>query len=148
MSITKDMREAMRPIPSPAPAELHKANAGIPAAVSVLSSTPVKEGGKKHDAGKPDLTLVPLALEEACARALGFGAGKYGRNNFKGGIKYTRVLAACLRHLRAWNERRDNDEESGLSHLDHAVACLAMLAHYESAPDLKARFDDRDLKHK
>lgn len=105
----------------------------------------VEVGGKKYDGGKLDLTLVPLALEEACARALSFGAGKYGRNNYRGGIRYTRVLAACLRHLRAWNERRDTDPESGLSHLDHAVACLAMLAVYESVPELKTKFDDRDL---
>ncbi len=101
--------------------------------------------GIKHDTGKVDLSIVPEALDYAAARVFSFGATKYGRNNFRGGILYTRVLAAALRHLKAWNEREDNDQESGLSHLDHAITCLAMLAHYESSPTLKQTYDDRDL---
>lgn len=101
--------------------------------------------GLKHDTGKTDLSIVPEALDYAAARALTFGASKYGRNNFKGGIDYTRILGAALRHLKAWNEREDNDPESGLSHLDHAIACLAMLAVYETTSALKQEFDDRDL---
>lgn len=101
--------------------------------------------GLKHDTGKGDLSIVPEALDYAAARALTFGASKYGRNNYKGGIDYTRVLAAALRHLKSWNEREDNDPESDLSHLDHAIACMAMLAYYETTPELKQEFDDRDL---
>lgn len=101
--------------------------------------------GLKHDTGKVDLSIVPEALDYAAARALTFGASKYGRNNFKGGIDYTRVIGAALRHLKAWNEREENDSESSLSHLDHAIACMAMLAFYETTPALKQEFDDRDL---
>lgn len=101
--------------------------------------------GIKHDSGKPDLSIVPLALEEACARAFTFGAGKYGRNNYKNGLQYTRLLAAAFRHLKAWNEISTGDPESGLSHLDHAIASLAMLAVSEAEPFLKEKYDDRDL---
>lgn len=101
--------------------------------------------GLKDDTGKTDLSIVPEALDYAAARALSFGASKYGRNNFRGGISYTRVIGAALRHLKAWNERGDTDSESGLSHLDHAIACLAMLSFYETSPKLKQDFDDRDI---
>jgi hypothetical protein len=101
--------------------------------------------GLKYDSEKHDLSIVPLALDEACARALTFGANKYGRNNYRGGMQYTRLIAACMRHLKAWNERESNDSESSLSHLDHAVACLAMLCVMESTPSLKSAYDNRDL---
>lgn len=32
-----------------------------------------------------------------------------------------------MRHLWAWWSLEDRDPESGLNHLDHAAACLAML---------------------
>lgn len=101
--------------------------------------------GNKHDGLKLDLTLVPSSSMKAIARALNYGAGKYGRNNYKQGIAYTRVIAACLRHLTAWQESENIDDESKLSHLDHAMACLAMLSYYESKPELASKFDDRDV---
>lgn len=52
--------------------------------------------GTKHDKGKLDLTLVPIETLQALTRAKQFGAGKYGRNNYKGGISYVRVSAAAL----------------------------------------------------
>lgn len=103
--------------------------------------------GLKYDNGKPDLSIVPLALETACARAFEFGANKYGRNNYRHGLKYTRLIAAALRHIKAWNEVEDLDLESGLSHLDHAIACLAMLAVSENSIENSEKYDDRDLHY-
>lgn len=82
----------------------------------------------KHDTGKPALDLVPRELSEAAGRAFGFGATKYGRGNWlKGGLSQGRILAGLLRHVTAYNSGEDLDPESGLCHLDHAAACLAML---------------------
>ncbi len=83
--------------------------------------------GIKHDEDKPDLSLCPRPALDAMARALMFGAKKYSRNNYRGGFKRTRLIAAALRHLTSYSFGEDNDPESGLSHLDHAIACLAML---------------------
>lgn len=88
--------------------------------------------GTKHDAGKPDLSLIPRPAAEALARALMFGAQKYGRYNYTQGFEASRLVAACLRHLLAWQDGEDCDTESGLSHLDHSIACLAMLLHCDS----------------
>lgn len=83
---------------------------------------------RKHDAGKAQLDLVPRELEAAAARAFGFGVKKYARGAWlKGGLTQGRLLAALKRHVAAYNDREDNDPESGLCHLDHAAACLAML---------------------
>jgi hypothetical protein len=86
--------------------------------------------GVKHDHGKPDHTLVARELLDAAARAKGFGAEKYGRNNFLGGMKWTRILASASRHLHKFIDGIDHDEESGLNHLDHTAACIEMLLVY------------------
>lgn len=86
-------------------------------------------GGTKHDSGKPDLSLVPRVLMEATAQALMFGENKYGRYNYLRGFPNHRLIAACLRHLTAYQDGEDLDPESNLPHLSHAVACLAMLMH-------------------
>lgn len=79
----------------------------------------------KHDEGKYDPTMLTIEMVEAVSRVRMFGAVKYGRNNFKTtGFKFTRSLAAALRHIFAFLSGEDNDKESGLSHLAHAVCCL------------------------
>lgn len=84
-------------------------------------------GGTKHDDGKVSLSLVPRAALEAEARVYGFGAKKYGRDNYKKGFKYTRLIDAALRHIAAALDGEDNDPESGESHLAHARCCIGML---------------------
>ncbi len=99
--------------------------------------------GTKHDGGKPDYTLIPKEAKDAMARAFAYGAAKYGRGNYKGGIEYLRLVAACERHLTAWVSGEDIDPESGNNHIDHALASLAMLAyHVTNNPAL----DNRDHK--
>jgi hypothetical protein len=92
-----------------------------------MSSTQV--GAVKHDGDKPDLTLVPRKAVVAIARALMFGADKYGRNNFRQEprLSKNRLLASTLRHLFADLDGEALDPESGLPHLYHAIAALSML---------------------
>jgi hypothetical protein len=82
---------------------------------------------KKHDQDKIDLSLLPLPALELTAQALMYGEKKYGRNNFREGFDTNRLVAAALRHLFAWQNGRDLDEESGVSHLGHAIAAISML---------------------
>ena len=98
------------------------------------------EGGVKHDNGKPDLSLLPYPALEELSRAMMFGAKKYGRNNYRKGMAWTRLLGACLRHVTAFSFGEDKDPESGLSHLAHAGACILFLLTYEK---LKLGKDDR-----
>lgn len=82
-------------------------------------------GSVKKDEGKYDPTMLTIEMIELVSKVRMFGAKKYARNNFKiTGFKYTRSLAAALRHIFAYLSGEDNDPESGLSHLGHAICCL------------------------
>ena len=78
---------------------------------------------------KTPLFLVPPALMKATAEALATGAEKYGRGNWRMGhpVKATTYIGACMRHMDAWRDGEDFDPESGLCHLAHAAATLAIL---------------------
>jgi Domain of unknown function (DUF5664) len=81
----------------------------------------------KHDDGKPDLSLLTFEMLRPMTQAFMHGEKKYDRGNFKKGFVNTRLAAAALRHIYQWLDGQDNDEESGISHLGHAQAALAML---------------------
>lgn len=81
----------------------------------------------KHDHGKPDYSLLTRGMLEPMVRALMFGEKKYSRHNYKTGFKNTRLTAAALRHIMAYQDGEDNDPESGLPHLAHAMVALGML---------------------
>jgi hypothetical protein len=97
-------------------------------------------GGIKHDGGKPRISLIPREALEGAAKALTFGANKYNAHNFKKGLQYSRLVDAAMRHIIAWVNGEDNDPESGLSHIDHALASLSMLKYMEAN---KPEMDDR-----
>jgi hypothetical protein len=90
----------------------------------------MSEGGIKHDSEKPKLSLIPRAALEEEARVFEFGANKYGRDNYKKGMAYSRLIDAALRHIIAFSDGENLDAESSLSHLGHARCCLAMLLYY------------------
>lgn len=96
--------------------------------------------GVKFDADKPRMDLLsPVALEEI-AKVMTFGAKKYGDNNWRKGLAWSRVLGAALRHIFAFIRGEDVDRETGFSHLSHASCCLMFLLEYEST---RREFDDR-----
>jgi hypothetical protein len=54
-----------------------------------------------------------------------------GRNNWRKGMRWSRLADAALRHLFKWASGSRVDEETGLSHLAHAMCCLMFLLNYE-----------------
>lgn len=104
----------------------------------------VDEGSSKDDSGKPPISLIPREALEECAHALAYGAEKYSRHGFRAGLRYSRLADAALRHIIKFMDGQDIDDESGKSHLGHALASLAMLAYMSSKrPDM----DDRHGKN-
>lgn len=99
--------------------------------------------GTKHDSGKPKLSIIPTDALWGMAKALTYGASKYSLHNFRNGIHYTRLADAAMRHLTVWMEGEELDKESGNSHLDHAMASLAMLKFMSVH---RKEFDDRWIK--
>lgn len=97
---------------------------------TATSSEQTKATGIKFDAGKPPLSWIPRTALEQESLVFLYGANKYGRNNYKAGMKWTRLLDACMRHVVAFANGEDVDPESGLSHLAHAKASLSMIMFY------------------
>lgn len=92
---------------------------------------------------------LPLHLWPETASALGClalldGALKYGRSNFRAiGVRASIYYDAARRHLNKWFEGEDTDPDSGIHHLGHALACLAVLVDAMAAGKLN---DDRQFQ--
>jgi hypothetical protein len=84
----------------------------------------------KDDADKVPVDMLPTEALIEIAKVLGFGARKYGRDNWRYGMCWTRVYGALLRHMFAWHQREDRDDESGFLHLAHAACCVLFLLVY------------------
>jgi hypothetical protein len=98
------------------------------------------EAGLKYDQDKPRMELLdPLALE-GLAKVLTFGAKKYASHNWRGGISYSRLIGALLRHTFAIVRGEYTDAESGLPHVDHLGCCWMFLSN-----QMKTRPDMDDL---
>lgn len=99
-----------------------------------------EEQGIKHDQEKVRLDLIPAECIMALGQVLTHGAKKYGDNNWKNGLKLTRIAGALLRHWFQSCLGEKNDKESGLPHTWH-VLCNAMFIVWmeKNKPDM----DDR-----
>ena len=90
---------------------------------------------------KMPVHLWPETATLVGSLALLDGALKYGRSNFRAiGVRSSIYYDAARRHLTAWFEGEDVDPDSGVPHLGHALACLAILVDAEAAGKLN---DDR-----
>jgi hypothetical protein len=97
--------------------------------------------GVKYDQGKLPMHLLDRTALEAVAGVLAHGAVKYAPENWRGGIEYTRLIGAAMRHLHALNDCEDVDPESGHLHAAHAMCCLMMLIWMmKCRPDLDDRW--------
>lgn len=77
---------------------------------------------------KAPMWLLPPVALRAIAWVHGLGSNKYGPWNWrKTKVCASTYISAIHRHLAAWHERQDNDEESGQSHLAHIGACVNIL---------------------
>lgn len=98
-------------------------------------------GAVKADESKRRIDLVPSSIINGLAKALGFGAEKYGEHNWRLGLKWSRAYAALQRHLADFWDGEDLDPESSLPHLYHAACNLAFLIEYfENYKHLDDRF--------
>lgn len=87
-------------------------------------------GAVKDNRSKSRVDLIPAAPLIGAGKVLGYGALKYKPNNWRLGLRWSDTFASLLRHLLAFNEGEDIDEESGLPHIDHAMCQLLFLSDY------------------
>ena len=100
---------------------------------------------KRFNEGKRRWSLLDLKTLEGLIQVLEFGAEKYGDYNWQKGLPVTEVYESLMRHIIAWKDGKDIDDESGLSHLDHAICNLYFLKWYSfNLPEV----DDRKKNYK
>ncbi len=90
---------------------------------------------------KPSLSAVPPSALIHLGRAMADGRRKYGAMNWRD----KRITAsvhydAAMRHLMAWFDGEQCARDSGVHHLGHAMACLAIVLDAEATGNLN---DDR-----
>lgn len=93
---------------------------------------------------KIPLHLWPSAASVFGCLALLDGALKYGRGNFREvGVRASIYIDAAKRHLDSWFEGEESAPDSGVPHLGHALACIAILIDAAAAGKLE---DDRNVQ--
>lgn len=86
--------------------------------------------------------LIPVQPLADLAEVYTVGCKTYGDNNWRQGIKWSRILGAMFRHLEAFRGGEMKDKESGCYHLASvAWGAFALLEYTRTHPDL----DDRIL---
>lgn len=99
----------------------------------------------KYDSGKAPLSLIPPETLIEISRVFGFGADKYGMNNWREDIDCTelsRSYSSIQRHLNSFWSGEDVDPESGLSHLAHAATQIMIMMIAMDQQDT-SKIDDR-----
>ena len=97
--------------------------------------------GKKTDFGKPGVGLIDTEALIQLARVLDFGKNKYAAHNWRKGIEWQRIIDSLLRHTLAFNNGENNDDESGLPHIAHAMCnCMFLLNYAINHPELDNRY--------
>lgn len=91
-----------------------------------------KDEGKKNDGGKLPWGILPVGPLEEVLRAAKHGVDKYGRDNWQHLPEAReRYLDAAYRHIAARRKGEMRDEESGASHLAHAVCSLLFVLWFD-----------------
>ena len=99
--------------------------------------------GDRFNSGKPEISMVLEARHamEGAARVLEFGKRKYSRGNWRKGLSHTQTSDCLLRHLTKWLAGEDNDDETGLPHLDHVLVNALFLSELSRThPELDDRY--------
>jgi hypothetical protein len=90
---------------------------------------------------KVPLHLIPLSAQIPTCLALFTGEKKYERWNWRHEqVAASIYIDAALRHIQKWVHGQENDKETGIHHLGHAIAGLMILIDSQSYGNL---IDDR-----
>lgn len=86
--------------------------------------------GIKFDNDKLQFSLIPPEIKLYLAEILTFGAKKYAPDNWKK-IEVQRYYDAFERHMNAFQLGEENDAESGMHHLKHALTNMMFITWLE-----------------
>lgn len=112
----------------------------------------IREEGEKQDSTnpkdlhgmrKPRLGLIPPSALIHMAKAMQHGAEKYGSYNWRAkAVRSTIYVDAAMRHLARYLDGEDIDPDSGVPHIAHVAACMAVLMDATACGNL---VDDRPV---
>lgn len=94
------------------------------------TEAPLKSTNPKDLIGilKPNLAMVPMIAVYTMAKGLADGVRKYGLFNWReSNVQADIYVEAAKRHINAWAACEENAADSGVHHLGHAMACMAIL---------------------
>jgi len=103
--------------------------------------------GIKYDDQKLRYDLVSWVALDEVVRVLGHGAKKYGDDNWRIVKRMEdRYPAAAIRHISAYLQGVERDDESGLHHLAHAICSLMFVLALDRECDIELLEEDKQ-KH-
>ena len=115
-----------------------------PTITSYSTALPDDNPKTRFGVAKPSVTLIPGPALIHCALAFRDGATKYGPANWRvDPVTASTYTDAAFRHLLDYWDGEDRASDSGVLHLAHAMACLAILIDAQEQGTLK---DDRPTK--
>ncbi len=95
----------------------------------------IEDKALRYDLDKIRHDLFPSWALNEVSKVYTFGAKKYADNNWRKGMKWSRVLGILKRHLNAIEQGEDFDKESELYHASHVVwNAITLLEYYKIYP--------------
>lgn len=95
----------------------------------------ISEPALRFDAGKVPLADFDIFFDDGFAAEIGkafrYGAIKYGKDNWKKGMSWSRSINSARRHLLSWTRGEKFDAESGCHHLALCICSIMFLFVYE-----------------
>lgn len=86
---------------------------------------------------KPSLRAVPMIAVYEMGKAMLDGMRKYGLFNWRtNAVRSDIYVDAAMRHINAWADGEEVASDSGVHHLAHAMACMAILIDAQNADQL------------
>ena len=96
---------------------------------------PKEDKALRYDEDKIRHDLIPAWALNELGKVYTFGAKKYADNNWRKGMKWSRVLGSLKRHLNYIENGEDFDTESNLYHVAHvAWNAITLLEYYKIYP--------------
>jgi len=83
-----------------------------------------------YDTDKPMVQHIPGDVMLEVGKVITYGSKKYKVDNWKCGSQFTMYTGSALRHIYKWLSGEENDSDSKLNHLSHAICDLIFVLYY------------------